>query len=199
MNNEVNVNGLIFQVEEAPSAFGVLPDKKWLEAELVNITKDKAPFGDVLKWYFELTDEVYSYEKGGEAKRREISGVTSFACNPGSKMYNWYSAISRSTPEVGESLNLKGIINSPCKIMAGEPKSGVKNPNNKFQNVIDVSGVDTPTIKQVVKPIQKTAAHPAAKPAIIPGSKAAIKSAPVKTKVESTSPEQIPDIFDDIQ
>jgi len=150
--DESDVDGLEFTVEKKKAKgtkFKELNEDTIFDAVMVEIKKEQAPFGEVLRWIFELLDEEYNYtvenEDGGEkeVRRRKVSGTTSLLCKPNTKLYKWYSKILGEEPAVGEKIDLKNIIDVECRLLVKNTKSKKADDDGNFRVYSNVDRILT--------------------------------------------------------
>ena len=120
------IGGLDFTVgepkEKGSGSIQPLEEDIMYDVKLIDVTKETAPFGQVLKWTFELLDEEFSYEYEGETRQRRVRGTSSLLCNPKTKLYQWYVKLLGREPEVGEKISLSDVIGTECKILVKNVK-----------------------------------------------------------------------------
>jgi hypothetical protein len=71
-------------------------------ATFTRYEEDEGMHGPMIKWFFELDDEDYP--------GRTISGISSTAFNPMSKMYAWVQALMGRPIEDGEEIDLDDLV-----------------------------------------------------------------------------------------
>lgn len=84
-------------------------DKGAYEARLVKIEEQTGgPFGDALKWFFEILDEDY--------EGKEIMAFSSQAFNPASKAWEWTAAILGREIEMGEDIDFDDLTGKKVNV-----------------------------------------------------------------------------------
>lgn len=71
-------------------------------AKFTRYEEDEGIHGEMIKWFFDCQDEDY--------EGRTISGISSTAFNPMSKMYAWVQALMGRPIEDGEEIDLDDLI-----------------------------------------------------------------------------------------
>jgi hypothetical protein len=81
-------------------------------ARVKSYEEDEMQFGPCFKWYFEITEE-------GEYEGKVLSGITSQAFNPKSKLYQWVQGIMGRTIKAGETIDLDDLVGKECMLNIG--------------------------------------------------------------------------------
>ena len=139
------------------SKFSQLDEAETYNAVVVGIAPKTLPFGEVLRWDYELQDVEFEYEDdNGDAQKRVIDGTTSQACTVKSKLYDWYSKIMGKTPDEGEGFSLKEVIGMPCRIRIKNKEGKKKRDDGSLPVFSHVDSVyaakaGTKSVKKTVK------------------------------------------------
>jgi len=192
-----DIGGLDFTVGEpkekgSGSNFEPLEEDTLYDVKLADITKETAPFGQVLRWTFELLDDEFSYEYEGEKRYRRINGTTSLLCNPKTKLYKWYVKVLGREPEVGEKISLKDIIGTECKIFVKNVKGKKPDEDGKYPIYSNVDRIIPDKDKKVTPKTKKegySKTIKSKKEEVFPQSQ-------VEPKAETT--DEGDDLFDDV-
>ena len=197
-----NIGGLDFTVGEVKEGgFSDLAEAVY-NVILKSIKKETAPFGEVIKWTFELIGEQFSYgDNEGNKKQRIVTGTTSPLCNPNTKLYEWYSKLVGKEPGVGEKIQLSVLFGKQCQVLTKNNTSKKADDNGKFRvysnvdrliSVVSTVAQSAPKVQQVNIPqVKEVPVQEITKPAeteVFPQSK-------VEPNAEKSADEGL---FDDI-
>jgi hypothetical protein len=191
-NNDIG--GLDFTVGEpkekgSGNSFEPLNEDTLYAAKLADVTKENAPFGEVLRWSFELLDDEFSYEYEGEKKYRRITGTTSLLCNPKTKLYAWYVKLLGREPKVGEKISLGDIIGTECKILVKNVKAKKADNDGNYPVYSNVDRIIPGGNTTEGKPAPKAKPAPKKEEEVFPQSQ-------VEPKADTE--ENSKDLFDDV-
>jgi len=197
-----NIGGLDFTVGEVKEGgFSDLAETVY-NVILKSIKKETAPFGEILKWTFELIGAQFSYtDNEGNVKQRIVTGTTSLLCNPKTKLYEWYSKLTGKEPGIGEKITLSILVGVRCQVLTKNTKSKKADDNGKFRVYSNVDRLielvsntpqSTPKVQEVpTTPVQEKPVQEIAKPVD--------KEVPLQDKVEpEVEKSASDDLFDDI-
>lgn len=162
-----NIGGLDFTVGEVKEGgFSELAEAVY-NVILKSMQKETAPFGEILKWTFELIGSQYTYKDSeGNTKQRIVTGTTSLLCNPKTKLYEWYSKLTGKEPGVGEKITLSVLVGIQCQVLTKNTKSKKADDNGNFRVYSNVDRLiavvgnnatinETPKVQQVNTPQDK--------------------------------------------
>jgi len=136
-----NIRGLEFTVGESKtqgsSNYSPLNEDEMYNAECVDIEIKNLAFGPVVNWIFELTDSEHTYtftdDSGKEISgRRRVRGTSSLLCNPKTKLYNWYTKLLGSEPNVGEKISLSKVMGIKCRLLIKNTQGKKANDEGSF-------------------------------------------------------------------
>ena len=156
MAEDQNISGLEFTVTNSNVGEGIkMSEDEWLPCILTEISKFTNQWGEQLRWTFELEGEEYTWKsKDGKSGQFKVSGSSSKACSPKSKLYKWYSKLMGKEPIEGETISLKNILGMKCMVMIKINHGKDKEGNSKdYYNVDKVKVNGGVTSNPAVAPI----------------------------------------------
>jgi len=190
METSNDVSGLVFTVSNKSinGEGGIkLSEDEWLPAILTQFVPFESMFGKQIRWMFELQGKEYTWKSSdGKTGQFKVSGNTTYACSPKSKLYKWYSKLMGKEPAEGEKIELKTLIGKSCFVtLKINKKTNNEGEEVVYNNVIGVKIGASTVAPATVAPVTTVTPQTNASPAVV-----------VKEEVKPAPKEG--DIFEDI-
>lgn len=146
-NNNFSEGGIKLQEDEFYPA--VLSDFKPFESTFNGIKTKQ------IRWVFELQGSEFTWKsKDGKTGQFRVSGATSYACSPKSKLYKWYCKLTgKEQLTEGEKISLNTLKGMHCSVMVKINKRKNSEGEEEVYNNVDKVKAGTSKVEVKTQPV----------------------------------------------
>lgn len=105
---------------------------EWYKATLESAEIGKGTYGPYVKFNFKIVDG--KLEDGGDAAGKPINALMSMELAPGTKLWEWTTALFGREPEIDEEVDFSAFYGCKYRVLI-EDRKNKKDPDSRYQHV----------------------------------------------------------------